>query len=45
MAEEEVVKEEAKPEIESAVETTKAIEESPAIVEDKEPVAEVNVNI
>lgn len=45
MAEEDAVKEEAKPETESAVEVPKTAEEEPAIVvEEKESVNELNVN-
>lgn len=44
MVEEDAVKEEAKPETETAVEVTKAPEEPSAAVEEKEPVAEVTVS-
>lgn len=43
MVEEDAVKEEAKPETESAVEVTKTSEEPSAAVGEKEPVAELNV--
>lgn len=44
MAEEEIVKEEAKPQPESVDETPKTIkEQTPAAVEEKEPATELNV--
>lgn len=44
MAEEEAIKEETKPETESAVEVPKAAEEPAIVVEEKESVKELNVN-
>lgn len=45
MAEEEIAKEVAEPEPESAVEVPKVTEEPPTVVEEKEPEAvELNVN-
>lgn len=45
MAEEEIAKEVAKPEPESAVEVPKVTEEPPTVVEEKEPeTVELNVN-
>lgn len=46
MAEDEAVKEESKPESESAaVEVPKATEEPPTVVEEKQPATETNVMI
>lgn len=45
MAEEETVKEVAKPEPESTVEVPKVTEEPPTVVEQKEPEAVVELNV